>query len=116
MLTKDKLTGAKAVRPPLLVEVDGFDEVVALRYPSFKEWHTAVALVNASKADTPPVETIARVIGFCLANEDGTRMMTDVEIVKFVNEADPTAVMSLYAKCWETVMKSSGAVEAAEKN
>lgn len=115
MLTKEKLTAAQQIKKPLVVDVPALGESVSLRYPTFSEWHNIVSEVRGREGKDPTAEMIARTISVCLANEDGTRMLTEAESQTLL-EQDAVKVMALYSKCWETVLAGEGKVEQAEKN
>lgn len=115
MLTKDRLKEAVEGRGTIVVDVAGWSDSVRLRHPTFKEWHGIIGRLRGTEGKEPPAETIAYVIGVCLANDDGSRMLTDAEATELLDR-DAAAVFNLYTRCWSTVLKADGVIEAAEKN
>jgi hypothetical protein len=115
MLTKDQLRALRPDRQPVEVPVPGWPDSVLLRYPTFGEWHQVVALNQNAPGGQPPAEAVAKTVGICLSNPDGSRMLSDAEAMELLRQ-DYTAVMYLYAQCWRKVLKADTAVEAAEKN
>jgi hypothetical protein len=116
MLAKDQLLAIRASKPPVEVSVPGWPDSVQLRYPTFKEWHGLVSMMRVTDGGKEAsAEQVAQVIGVCLSTPDGARMLNDSEALRLL-QGDYEAVMFLYGKCWDTVLKATGAVEDAEKN
>lgn len=115
MLTRDQLKQVKPVRGTVEVSVPGWPDSVLLRYPSYGEWQRVVAMNQAAGTSDPPPETIVQTIGVCLANPDGTRMLTDAEALELLMQ-DAAAVVFLYKECCRTVLRVDGKVEEAQKN
>lgn len=97
-----------SVTPP------GSDEAVYLRPPTFAEWHALAKEHREFEGKTPPAELIARTVVTCLADADGNPAKTEkAKVLAWPHRK----AMWLYAKCWETVLRSDDAVvEEAEKN
>jgi hypothetical protein len=87
---------------------------VYLRWPTFAEWHAlSVAHRKLAGAD-PSAELIADTVAVCLANADGSRKYQSGQELL---EASPRALMWLYVKAWETVLRNDEqAVKEEEKN
>lgn len=115
MLTKEQLQKVKGGRGTVEVSVPGWPDSVLLRYPTYGEWQRVVSMNQAAGNTDPPPETIVHTIGVCLANPDGTRMMTDAEALELLIQ-DAAAVVFLYKECCRTVLRVDGKVEQAEKN
>jgi hypothetical protein len=115
MLTKDQLRALRPDRQPVEVSVPGWPDSVLLRYPTFGEWHQLLMLNQATPNSPVPAENIAKTIGICLGNPDGSRMLSDAEAMELLRQ-DPTPVKHLYAQCIQQNLKPDNAVEAAEKN
>jgi len=115
VLTKEQLRGVKPTRGTVAVSVPGWPDSVLLRYPSYGEWQRVVTLNMSVGGGEPPPETIVQTIGVCLANPDGTRMLTDAEALELLMQ-DAASVVFLYKECCRTVLKVDGKIEEAEKN
>lgn len=115
MLTREQIRGLKPARGTVSVSVPGWPDAVLLRHPSYGEWQRIVALNMAADGKEPPAETIVQTIGVCLANPDGTRMLTDAEALDLLTQ-DAAAVVHLYRECCRTVLRVDGKIEDAEKN
>lgn len=115
MLTKEQLTQLKPSRGTVSVSVPGWPDAVALRYPAYGEWQRVVAANMAAGTADPPPETIVQTIGVCLANPDGSRMLTDAEALELLRQ-DAAAVVFLYKECCRTVLRVEGKIEEAQKN
>lgn len=117
MLTKEDLTEETKQQPPIMVDVEGWEKSVLIRRLRFSEWHEILTLTQEAGGKSPPLTTIAKIIGTCLAKEDGTRLMSDAEAARYTADStDPAKLMALFAKCMETISGGSAAIEAAEKN
>jgi hypothetical protein len=114
VLTKDQLKGIKPSRGTVEVSVPGWPDSVLLRYPTYGEWQRIVA-ANIAAGNDPPPETIVQTVGTCLANPDGSRMLTDAEALALLQQ-DASAVVFLYKECCRTVLKVDGQIEDAQKN
>lgn len=115
MLTKETLQSAATKREPVLVDVEGWSEPILLRHPTWKEWHNILRSHKQAGDEGPSAETIVRTIGVVLANQDGSRMLGDNEALDLMKQ-DYDVVLALYEKAWETVLKTQGKLEEAEKN
>ncbi len=113
-LSKEQLRGLRPNRQPVEISVPGWPDSVLLRYPTFAEWHEVVAL-NSQAEGSPPAESVAKTVGVCLGNADGSRMLSDSEALELLRQ-DFEAVMYLYKECWQKVLRADTAVEQAEKN
>lgn len=106
-----------AARPVVEVTPPKASKPVRLRYPTFAEWYKLTTdHRRVGPGNDPPPDLVARTVATCLANADGSRMFTDEQAAGLM-DADPSAVLWLYVKCFETVMKNDDeAVAEVEKN
>ena len=115
--TAEDIFGAMQSQP-VEVTPTGSSKSVRLRYPTFREWHE-ITLEHRKAAATgadPSADLIARTIAICVADSAGKRKLTDAEASALL-EASPQAVMHLYVKCWETVLKNDDqAIQEEGKN
>lgn len=116
IVSKDQLLGRRVASKTTTVEVEGLGAVV-LRYPMFAEWYSWVLEQNKHAGSTVPPSVIAGTIATCLANEDGTPMLTGDEAGELL-ELEPLLVMRLYDAAKKVVMAASDdeAIEEAEGN
>jgi hypothetical protein len=108
----------KAAPRPVVTVYDKDWGDVNLRWPTFGEWHGLVTPHRKAKAlgEEPSAELMARTLAVCLANPDGSRMLTDHEAGKLM-EREHLPVMRVYMQCWQTVLKfGEDEVEQAGKN
>lgn len=99
-----------------LVEVRVKGKTIRLRYPDFGEWHDLAGAHRRLKGEDPPAELVARTVAVCVADENGGRAYADADLPALL-AGDPRVLMSLYVKCWETVLKNDeSAVRAEEGN
>lgn len=116
MLTKEQLL-ARRESLPIEVTVEGWPDTVLLRQPTFQEWHGLVAAMQGcvEAGGFPSAELTVKTLGICVATPAGDRLLTDMEAQALLR-SNPAAVQNLFRKCWDTVLKIEGKVEAAEKN
>lgn len=87
---------------------------IILRQPSFAEWHGLAKAHRELEGKTPPADLIAKTITTCIADADGKP--AGIEAAKVLRSSHKL-VMWIYARCWETVLKSGDEVVAdLEKN
>jgi hypothetical protein len=102
-------------RPPVEVPIAEWGSVL-LRYPTFAEWYSVVQPMRQLAGAEPSADLIARAVAVVLSNPDGSRMLTDHEAARLM-EKEYSAVMRVWNRAWETVMKFTEAdLEAAVKN
>lgn len=91
---------------------------VLLRYPAYGEWHNlAVAhqRVNSEGKSVPP-ELVVDTLATCISDDKGKRRLSPSQ-AKGLLDANPRAVMWLYRKCWETVLRNDDdTIQELEKN
>lgn len=115
--TAEDIFGALPTQPVEVTPV-GATKPVRLRYPTFREWHeiTLEHRKAATAGVDPSADLIARTIAICVADSQGKRKLTDAEAAALL-EASPQQVMSLYVRCWETVLKNDDqAIQEEGKN
>lgn len=103
---------------PELVEVTppGVDRVVKLRYPTYGEWHSLAVAHQQLDGKAPPADLIVSTIAACLADDQGRRKLSP-DKAKILLDASPRAVMWLYKRCWETVLRNDDeTIGELEKN
>lgn len=105
-----------AKREPVEFTPPGATKSVRLRWPSFNEWFQLTTEHRAREGQDPTADMIARTVATCLADDKGGRLLTD-EAAAGLLEEDPRALLAVYVKCWETVLKNDDqAVKEVEKN
>jgi hypothetical protein len=116
IVTKEQLLGRRVASKTTTAEVDGLGAVV-LRYPMFAEWYGWVLEQNKYAGGTVPPSVIAGTIALCLANADGSQMLSDSEANELL-DLEPLLVMRLYEVAKKVVLAASEdeAVEEAEGN
>jgi hypothetical protein len=93
---------AKLARPAVRdIPVEEIGGAVAMRSPSFAEWHSLVAKHRELDGKAPPTELIVETVAAVLANPDGSRMFTAEEVA----EMRPGAVVAVYEAAWPTVLR-----------
>ena len=103
---------------PELLEVTppGSDRPVMLRYPTYGEWHRLAVAHQQLDGKAPPPELIIDTIAVCVSDDHGKRKLPEGKARGLLN-ASPRAVMWLYKKCWETVLRNDDeVVSELEKN
>lgn len=114
-ICRDDVLKRSAPRPPVEVAIPEWGAVL-LRYPTFAEWYSIVQPMRQLAGAEPSVDLIARAVAIVLANPDGSRMLSDPEAARLM-EKEYTAVMRVWNRAWETVLKFTDAdLEAAAKN
>jgi hypothetical protein len=114
IVTKDALLSRRVAGRTKEVEIAGLG-TVQLRYPLFAEWYGWIVEQNKLGGAPVPPSMIASTIAMCLANEDGTAMLTRGEADELL-DLEPALVVSLYEACKKTIASASDdeAVEDAE--
>jgi hypothetical protein len=101
------------------VEVPGREKPVHLRYPSFGEWHELATAHQAlaEEKKTPSADLITKTLAYCLADENGKRLLASNGEAKQLLDCSPRLVMHVYKRAWETVLKNDDeSIGAIEKN
>lgn len=101
---------------PVEVTIQKSTKPIRLRWPSFAEWHGLAVAHRALKGEEPPAELVARTVAVCVADAEGGREYADADVPKLL-AGDPRALMQIYVKCWETVLRNDDqAIKAEEGN
>ena len=116
IVSKDQLLGRRIAGRTKEVEIAGLG-TVRLRYPLFSQWYAWVLEQNKLGGAAVPPSVIASTIAMCLANEDGTPMLSEDEAGELL-DLEPALVVSLYEVCKATIASASDdkAVEDEEGN
>jgi hypothetical protein len=116
LVSKDQLLGRRIAGRTKEVEIAGLGTVL-LRYPLFSQWYGWVLEQNKLGGASVPPSMIASTIAMCLANEDGTPMLSEDEAGELL-DLEPALVVSLYEVCKATIASASDdkAVEDEEGN
>lgn len=105
-----------AAREPVEFTPPGASKSVRLRWPTFAEWFELTTEHRACEGRDPTAEMVAKTIAVCLADDKGGRLLSDAEAAELMTE-DPRAVLAVYVRCWETVLKNDDqVVKEVEKN
>lgn len=100
---------------PVVVKMPRTGKEVRLRWPTFEEWHTLATAHRKLDGADPSADLIARTVAVCVAGDDGKRKYADSDLGKLTSSG-PRALMWLYGKCWETVLRNDDqAVKEEEK-
>ena len=116
IVSKEQLLGRRIAGRTKQVEIAGLGTVL-LRYPLFTQWYSWVLDQNKLGGAAVPPSTISSTIAMCLANEDGSPMLSEEEAGELL-DLEPALVVSLYEACKATIASASddAAVEEAEGN
>lgn len=96
------------VDQPVVVTMPRTDKEVRLRWPTFEEWHSVASAHRQLEGKDPSAELIAKTVAICICDEKGNRKYKDADI-HTLTKSGPRALMWLYAKCWETVLRNDDA-------
>lgn len=110
-LTDKDILGTTRKRELVEATPPGSEQKVFLRYPAFAEWHEL--MVEHAKceraSEPPPASLIIKTLAYTIADADGNRRLSNKEAEVFLN-ADPEAVMGIYRKAGQTVLKHDNKV------
>lgn len=93
------------VDEPVVVTMPRTKKEVRLRWPTFEEWHSVASAHRKLEGKDPSAELIAKTVAICVSDENGNRKYNDSDL-QALTASGPRALMWLYAKCWETVLRN----------
>jgi len=105
IVTKDALLSRRVAGRTKEVKIEGLGTVL-LRYPLFAQWYGWIVDQNKLGGAPVPPSMIASTIAMCLANEDGTQMLTQDEADELL-DLEPALVVNLYEVCKATMASAS---------
>lgn len=94
----DVANGVITVTPP------GASKPVYIATPAVATWIELVKEAQAFDNKTPDSPFITKAVAACMVDEAG-KPLDDGTLRSALAKSNPTLVMFLYKKCWETVLK-----------
>lgn len=90
---------------PVVVTMPRTKKEVRLRWPTFEEWHALATAHRKLEGADPSAELMVKTVAVCVADDKGGRKYKDGDLGA-LTASGPRALMWLYGKCWETVLRN----------